>query len=456
MPGPSGTSGPHFTLPPSIEEGATAVVVERVIPPTLDWRQTVVLTLAGAAIAAVGIGLVWHRQLGLLLFGGIVLATAMNPFIEWFIRRLKMARVHAAILVYSLLVVVLVGLVALIVPETIAQAQAFWHKLPGWYDQTRDLMQASSNRTLRSIGARVPEHMPQFWNLGWLNSGMGSVNSSPLDVLGQVGAGILGVLAVGVLGFYWSVNEELTVGSLLQLAPDHRREFYQSLIDELLKKLGGYIRGQLILCAAVGVISLIAYFFIGLPYALLLALIAGVLEAVPIIGPTLGAVPAILVAMSLGPQQTVLVIGAAMLIQTLENYLLVPKIMDRSVGIGAVVTLLAIVVCGALFGLVGAIFAIPLAAVTQTLFERFVLQADFKDKEFTATRDSAGVLHYQLLELINDVKRKQREKDSPVDPWTTETFAEIETLAVALDELVVTTEDGELPAPLPLATVTSR
>src|SRR4051812_35237820 len=103
MPGLSGTSGPHFTLPPSVEEGATAVVVERVIPPTLDWRQTVVLTLAGAAIAAVGIGLVWHRQLGLLLFGGIVLATAMNPFIEWFIRRLKMARVHAAILVYSLL-----------------------------------------------------------------------------------------------------------------------------------------------------------------------------------------------------------------------------------------------------------------------------------------------------------------------------------------------------------------
>jgi predicted PurR-regulated permease PerM len=274
-----------------------------------------------------------------------------------------------------------------------------------------------------------------------------------LAIVWKTFEGALGLVAVGVLAFYWSLNQELTIRSVLQLAPDHRRDFYQSIVDELLMKLGGYIRGQLILCAAVGVLSLIAYVSIGLPYALMLALIAGVLEAVPIIGPTLGAVPAILVALSLGPQQTALVIGAAMLIQTLENYLLVPKIMDRSVGLGAVVTLLAIVVCGALFGVIGAIFAIPLAAVGQTLFERLVLQADFKTKEFTARRDAAGVLHYQLLDLISDVKRQQRQKDAPIDNWTTETFAEIETLAVALDELV-RDELEEEPAVVPVAKVT--
>lgn len=142
-----------------------------------------------------------------------------------------------------------------------------------------------------------------------------------------------------------------------------------------------------------------------------------------------------------------------MLVQTLENYLLVPKIMDRSVGLGAVVTLFAIVACGALFGLVGAIFAIPLAAVGQTLFERFVLQADNKTQEFTAGRDAAGVLHYQLQELINDVKRQQRQKDSPVDNWTTESFAEIETLAVALDEIVREDLDDDTLVP-PVAKVT--
>ena len=108
------------------------------------------------------------------------------------------------------------------------------------------------------------------------------------------------------------------------------------------------------------------------------------------------------------------------------------------------VTLIAIVACGALFGLIGAVFAIPLAAVSQTLFERLVLQADFKTQEFTASRDAAGVLHYQLQDLITDVKRQQRQKETPVDNWTTESFAEIETLAAALDELV-REEAGEEP-----------
>lgn len=425
-------------------------VVVAVPEPSSCWplRQTVVATLIAAAIALLGIIVVWHRQVGLLLFGGIVLATALEPFIRWLRARTRLGRVHAAIAVYLCFVLLLLGVIVALVPEVVTQGQALWAKMPGLYDQGREYLNASTNRTLHSIGHRLPAEMPQIWQLGWLGSVFGGggeeAKSSPLSVLGDLGAAALGILAVGVLAFYWSVNEELTIRSVLALVPDHRRPFYQSIVDELLQKLGGYIRGQLILCAAVGVLSLIAYLLIGLPYALLLALVAGVLEAVPIVGPTLGAVPAILVALSLGPQQTMLVVGAAMLIQTLENYLLVPKIMDRSVGIGAVVTLIAIVACGALFGLIGAVFAIPLAAVSQTLFERLVLQADFKTQEFTASRDAAGVLHYQLQDLITDVKRQQRQKETPVDNWTTESFAEIETLAAALDELV-REEAGEEP-----------
>jgi predicted PurR-regulated permease PerM len=389
-----------------------------------------------------------------LLFGGIVLATALEPIIALLETRCRLIRVHAAIAVYFVFVLLLGASIVAVVPEVSAQASGFWEKLPGWYDQTRDYLQSSPNRSLKSLGARMPETMPQIWSMGLLNAGLSNGGSeSPLAVVWKTLEGALGLVAVGVLAFYWSLNQEVTIRSILQLAPDHRRDFFQSIVDELLLKLGGYIRGQLILCAAVGVLSLVAYLSIGLPYALMLALIAGILEAVPIIGPTLGAVPAILVALSLGPQQTALVIGAAMLIQTLENYLLVPKIMDRSVGLGAVVTLLAIVACGALFGVIGAIFAIPLAAVGQTLFERLVLQADFKTKEFTARRDAAGVLHYQLQDLISDVKRQQRQKDTPVDNWTTESFAEIETLAAALDELV-RDELEEEPAQLPVAKVT--
>lgn len=421
----------------------------------VDWpiTATVHATLIAAGICFVSLVIVWHRQLALLLFGGIVLATSVQPIIAILETRCRLSRAHSAVVVFFLFVLLLGASIVAMVPEVSVQAGAFWEKLPGWYDQARDFLQSSPNRSLKSLGAWIPVNMPQIWNLGFLSAGLSSGSESPLAVVWKTLEGALGLLAVGVLAFYWSLNQELTIRSILQLAPDHRREFYQSIVDELLLKLGGYIRGQLILCAAVGILSLIAYLCIGLPYSLMLALIAGVLEAVPIIGPTLGAVPAILVALSLGPQQTVLVIGSAMLIQTLENYLLVPKIMDRSVGLGAVVTLLAIVACGALFGVIGAVFAIPLAAVSQTLFERLVLQADFKTQEFTARRDAAGVLHYQLQDLISDVKRQQRQKDTPVDNWTTESFAEIETLAVALDELV-RDEFEEEPTPVPVAKVT--
>ncbi|QDU27646.1 AI-2 transport protein TqsA [Anatilimnocola aggregata] len=423
--------------------------------PRINWplRWTVAATLIVAATIVLGLGLIWLRHVGLMLFGGVVLATALRPIIELVASRCHVGRVHAAIVVYGIFSLLFIAAIVALVPEIIGQGQSLLEKLPGWYDNGRDYLLASQQRVLLTLGKRIPAEMPDLDKVMRFGAGMSGSETSPLEIIMQVGTGILGVLAVGVLAFYWSVNEEQTIRSLLQLAPDYRRTFFQSLVDEMLFKLGGYIRGQMILCAAVGVLSLIAYLVIGLPYALLLALIACVLEAVPIIGPTLGAIPAILVALSLGVQETALVIGAAMLIQTLENYLLVPKIMDRSVGIGAIVTLLAIVAFGAIFGLTGAIFAIPLAAISQTLFERLVLLREFKQEEFTTSRDAAGVLHYQLLDLIHDVKRQQRQKDIPVDNWTTESFAELETLAVALDEMVQ--EDEVEPAPpKPIAAVT--
>jgi predicted PurR-regulated permease PerM len=432
-------------LPPEATVSGTPALVA-VADHQWPISRTVLATLIMMALGVGALLLVTNREVCLLLFAGIVLATALNPLIDLLVARLHLARSYAAIIVYALFALLLLATIVLLVPEIISQGQAFWQKLPGLYDQGREYLVNSSNRTLRSLGSRVPEEMPKLASLSQLATGFSNREGSTISIFLIGGQAILGVLAVGVLAFYWSVGQEQTVEAVLSLAPLHRRTYFQGLVDEMLKKLGGYIRGQLILCAAVGVLSLIAYLLIGLPYALMLALIACVLEAVPIIGPTLGAVPAILVALSLGPEQTALVIGAAMLIQTLENYLLVPKIMDRSVGIGAVVTLLAIVACGALFGLVGAILAIPLAAITQTLFERLVLQADFKEKKFSASRSASGVLHYQLQDLIQDVKRQQRQKTTRVDPWTTESFAEIETLAVALDE-IVTEEDPDEPAP---------
>ena len=133
------------------------------------------------------------------------------------------------------------------------------------------------------------------------------------------------------------------------------------------------MRGQGIVCATVCVLSLCTYALIGLPGAFFLAVLAGILEAVPVMGPIFAAIGPLVVAASQQPDKILWVLAGSVVIQQFENYVLVPRIMDKSVGVNPMMTLLSIVGFGTLFGLLGAVLAIPLAAVLQTLLDHFLL-----------------------------------------------------------------------------------
>ncbi len=406
--------------------------------PVAAWsvQRTVAITLVIFAVAMAGVLLVTWRDVLLLLFAGIVVATALQPACDLLTNRFGLRPAASSIVVFASVSFTLLGLAVWLAPQLWEQGLAFWEQLPAWYASAREWLLGSSSRTLKRFGGWVPEEMPALSMESLQGAGDSDSSGGPWAAIQSAAWVMLGVFAMGMLAFYWTLNRQSTVQSLVNLLPEHRRDFYHELIDTLFQKLGAYVRGQLILCAIVGLLSLVAYWLIGLPYALVLALVAGLLEAIPVFGPTLGAVPAVMVALSVSPQTALWVVGAAMVIQTLENYLLVPKVMDRSVGISAVVTLLALVAFGALFGLLGAVLAIPLAAIVQTLFDRLVLQSDFKEQEVEVTRDLSGVMRYQLLDLIQDVKRQQRNKEADVEHATTAAYNDIESLATSLDELI--------------------
>jgi predicted PurR-regulated permease PerM len=404
--------------------------------------RTIGQTLVVASIVIAGAALLWWRDILLLLFAGIVVATALQPICDFIAARLNLRPSIAAVLVYGLLFCAFAGLAIWLAPQVWDQGAGIFEKLPDWYSRSREWLVHSHSRTLVRVGGWLPDSLPPLETLDF-----GGDDANPFGLTRTVLMELGGVLAVGGLAFYWSINREKSLRALFSLVPEHRRPFYEDLSDALFGKLGAYVRGQLILCGLVGGFSLVAFWLIGLPYSLLLALVAGILEAVPVFGPTLGAVPAILVALSISPQTTLMVVAAAICIQMLENYLFVPKVMDRSVGISAVVTLLSLVAFGALFGLLGAVLAIPLAAIVQTLFDKLVLQAEFKEKDVVVSRDFTGVMRYQLLDLIHDVQRQQRQKDIDVDDQTTAAFNEIESLAVSLEDLL-TREEAEEPPPI--------
>jgi predicted PurR-regulated permease PerM len=194
--------------------------------------------------------------------------------------------------------------------------------------------------------------------------------------------------------------------------------------------------------------ALVAYLLIGLPNALVLALIAGVLEAVPMIGPLLGAVPAALVALSIAPDRLIWVIVATIVIQQLENSLLVPRIMKKAVGVNPFVTLLALFAFSTFFGLAGALMAIPMAAIIQLALNHFVFQQATVEMEVSEGRDYASRLRYEAQDLAQDLRKQARLKKRGSEvaiKQIEQVMDEIETITTNLDTLLAkaNTPDAE-------------
>jgi predicted PurR-regulated permease PerM len=243
----------------------------------------------------------------------------------------------------------------------------------------------------------------------------------------------LALVAVVLSAFYWALQGQRTTAVLLLWVPDPRRDAARGLVEEMQQKVGAFIRGQGILCLFVGGICLIAFWAIGLPYSLVLAVLAGGLEIVPYFGPILAAVPAVLVAVSNDPSMlpwVLIVIGG---VQFIENNLLVPRIMDQSVGVHPVVTILALAGFGTLMGVAGVILAIPLAAIVQLLLHRFLLRKEAMEPPPAVGRDRIGRLRYEAHELMQDVRsqlRQKREATTENADWAEDA---IESLATDLE-----------------------
>jgi predicted PurR-regulated permease PerM len=241
------------------------------------------------------------------------------------------------------------------------------------------------------------------------------------------------------LVFYWTLEGPRIIQSFLLVLPQNQRESIGELISAMESKVGFYVVGQAILCAVIGVMALIAYRLIGLPNALVLALIAGVLEAVPMLGPLLGAVPAALVALSIAPDKLIWVIVATVVIQQVENSLLVPRIMKKAVGVNPFVTLLALFAFSTFFGLAGALMAIPMAAMIQLALNHFVFKQETVELEISEGRDFASRLRYEAQDLAQDLRKQARLKKGGSEleiKQVEQVMDEIETITTSLDALL--------------------
>jgi predicted PurR-regulated permease PerM len=265
-----------------------------------------------------------------------------------------------------------------------------------------------------------------------------------LSYLGLVGDGLFALVSVMLLAFYWTLERDRVLRWLLLLLPADGRDQARDLITASEQKVGGYIRGVALLSLMVGLLAFGAYLLIGLPFVLLLAILAGLLEAVPVIGPALGTIPALIVALAVAPDRIVWVVVAHTFIQVLENYVLAPRVMRHTVGVNPVVTLLALLGFGSLLGLPGALMAIPIAAVVQLLLDHFVLGPAAIQAQAPSGRDSLSVVRYDTQELVRDVRNQWRDQAAELPADGVNAVEEtVEALAADLDDLLTHASTAE-------------
>ncbi len=392
-------------------------------------RQAVEATLIVVAIL-LGLWMLWRfRFVALAIIAAAFLHVGMKPAVAALQRR-GMRRAAGVSIVYALLLVAVVGFLLVLAPMLSAQVGKFTAELPDYYRLVRNGMLTSDIDLL----TRIARLLPPGGDTAALQSVlMQTISSdatratSPWPWLGRIGEGLFFAAAVLAMAFHMTLDRELLVYRFALQLPARQREGARELIAELEAKIGGFIRGQLILCAIIGGLSLIAYLLIGLPYALALAAVAFVFEAVPMVGPALTAIVAGIVASSVGPDKLMWTLAAGLVIQAAENNIIVPRVMDKVVGVNPIVTLLSITTFTLLFGIFGALLAIPLAAMIQVFIDRFVFKADTAAEEqgleaeanapdLAGGRARIDVLRADALELANDVRKQLRTSDVPTSP----------------------------------------
>ncbi len=403
------------------------------------------VALATLAVLLV-IGFFWilltFRLVFFSLFTAIVLSTAIEPVIDFMSRR-GISRTIGVIVTSLILLLLLAFIVINVAPLISEQWATITSLITGWYEDLRETLVTSSSLMVRRLGRQMPRFLPLTLPAPEIEE----VGGESLDMVQQAmntGTAVLRggfiFIAVMLMASLWSLEGERATRFLLLSLPQKNREAVRDFWNDIRNKVGAYTRGLIVLCLIIGGLQLVAYLIIGLPNALLLGILAGLFEAVPLVGPVLGALPALVVAAAFDPSKIIWVIVATVIIQMLENNLIVPRVMARAVGVNPVASLLAFIAFGTIFGFVGALLAIPLAAVVQLILNRLVFNINTSDTAAPTGRDALSTLRYEAQGLAQDVRKQVRHKEDELNETSDQVEDAMEAVIQDLDSILAQAE----------------
>jgi predicted PurR-regulated permease PerM len=307
----------------------------------------------------------------LLIYVSALFATGLAPLVRLIERqrvvpvtKRKLPRTAAILVIYATVIGSLAGVGAAVIPPMVRQSREFYTQLPTYMDT---MQQRLISWGVLSPGASFKDLLQQA------PAGSSDVVTVMLGALWGFVGGIFGVVSILLLTFYLLVDSRSVFSVFIRLFPPDDRGRVAQVSELVAVKVSAWLGGQMLLGLIIGVTSAIGYAFMGVPYFFVLAVIAAIGEMIPMVGPLLSAIPAVLVALTVSPGLALGVAIFCLALQLIENNVLVPKVMGQQVGLSAVTVIASLAIGTELLGFVGALLAVPTAAIVQVMFEELYL-----------------------------------------------------------------------------------
>jgi len=312
-------------------------------------------TIIFAVFFLLGLWLLYFvRDIILQLFVALLLMTILEPIVA-LLTKIRIPRAISVLITYIFVLGVLGGMVALIAPTLAAQTTNFVNTLPSY---------------LNNIG--ISSVISGDLAKGLLSQ-LGGIPGEILNFTVSVFSNVVAVVTVLVFAFYMLLTHDKLKDQVGFLFGESKSQQIGRVVLAWENKLGKWARGQLLLMFAVGLGTYIGLVLIGIPFALPLAILAGLLEIIPILGPIVAAIPAVIIGFGISPVIGFAVTAASFLVHQLEGYVLVPKIMEKSVGVSPLLILVSIAIGAKLLGIMGVIISVPFVITLQVLIKEYLI-----------------------------------------------------------------------------------
>lgn len=338
------------------------LVIERAV---LSVRTLVVAALIVIAVLAVAVVVGRVVDLLLIVLVAIVFAEGVRPLVNR-LAEARFPRPLAIATVYAGLIATLAVLIAVLVQPIISEATSLAHNFPSYQSSVQSTI-TSWQHQLNLGGTGSPNIA------GTIASSLDAAKNVLLTIGGYILSLLVNLVLVLVIGFLWLVTADRLKHFVVDLLPVNHQDLASDIFRELGQRMGGFLRATAINMVVVGVLTGVACALIGLPSPVLFGIFAGLTAAIPLVGPFLGIVPPVLLALTLGPGHAILVVVVLLVVQLVDANFVVPTVMNRVVSLPALAVVVSLLLGGALAGLIGALLAVPVASAVQVIVLRVLV-----------------------------------------------------------------------------------